>query len=99
MISMLSLKTRIKNCAQDCLEKIYRLLPQWLKQRTEELVQKMTGFKHRLTETPTEGDVKQFIQFYDNTNIIAGELDGLSTAVAEANFICSILEENRATIG
>lgn len=96
---MLTLKTRIKNCAQDCLEKIYRLLPQWLRQRTEELVQQMTGYKHRLADTPTEGDVKQFIQFYDDTNMIAGELDGLSTAVAETNFICSILEDNRVAIG
>lgn len=73
LINVLALKSRIKSCAQECLEQMYRMIPEMLRTQTEELTKLMSAYHKQIDVKPQ--NVREFIYFYENINAIIEHLD------------------------
>lgn len=97
LINVLALKTRIKSCAQECLEQMYRMIPEMLRTQTEELTTLMSTYHKQIDVKPQ--NVREFISFYENINTIIEHLDSLSARLSEVSVINIIIKNNKNAMG
>ena len=63
------LKDTIRTCASVCLEQIYKILPEMLRDKCSELKGQLTSYKNLIDNKPQS--VEGFIQLNENVNRIS----------------------------